>query len=63
MNVATGQNMGQLVSSSSGRGGSRIGRINGLTPSTTYRIRVHTLFNNGVSTAVSEMIEFRTPSQ
>ena len=63
VNVATGQNMGHLVSSSSGRGGSRIGRINGLTPSTTYRIRVHTLFNNGVSTAVSEMIEFRTPSQ
>jgi len=63
VNVVTGQTMGNMVSPSSGKGGSRIGKINGLRPSTTYRIRVHTLFNNGTATAISEPIEFRTPSR
>ncbi len=63
VNADTGENMGTLVSPSSGTGGSRIGKINGLRPSTTYRIRVHTLFNNGTATAISEPIEFTTPSR
>ena len=63
VNVTTGLNMGNIVAPHSGTGSSRIGKINGLRPSTTYRIRVHTLFNNGTATAISEPIEFRTPSQ
>ena len=63
VNEATGENMGNMVSASSGKGHSLIGKITGLTPSTTYRVRVHTLFNNGTATAISDVIEFTTPSR
>ena len=63
VNADTGENMGNPIPPSSGKGSSLIDRINGLTPSTTYRVQVHTLFNNGTATAISEAIEFRTPSQ
>ena len=63
VNAITGQNMGNIVHPGSGKGGSRIGAITGLRPSTTYHIRVHTLFNNGTATAISEPIVFTTPSR
>jgi hypothetical protein len=57
---ATGDPLGNTLPATNGTGTSSIGRINGLTEGTTYRVVVHTLFDDGRATAVSEALEFTT---
>jgi hypothetical protein len=63
INADTNAQLGNTLPARGGTGSSNIGRVNGLTPATTYRVRVETLFNNGHQNTLSEIIEFRTPSQ
>ncbi len=59
INADTQEQMGANLPATNGTGTASIGQINGLTPGTTYRIQVQTIFGgNGVTT--SEAIEFTT---
>ena len=60
INDATGTQMGNDLPATDGTGTSNIGQINGLTPNTEYTVRVHTLFDDGRATAISEPITFTT---
>ena len=60
VNDATGEQMGNSLPATDGTGTSSIGQIVGLTPNTTYTVRVHTLFDDGRATAISEPITFTT---
>ena len=60
INEATGEALGNILPATAGTGTSSIGRINNLTEGTTYRVVVHTLFDDGRATAVSEALEFTT---
>ena len=57
---ATGEQLGNTLPATNGTGTASIGRINGLTEGTTYRVQVETLFDDGRTTATSEAIEFTT---
>jgi len=59
INDATGAQMGNDLPATAGTGTASIGQINGLTPNTTYTVRVHTLFNGGAD-AISEPLTFTT---
>ena len=63
VNANTGAILGNQLPPTAGTGRASIGQINGLRANTTYTIRVHTLFNNGRATAISEPISFRTLAQ
>ena len=63
VNDATGEQMGNSLPATTGTGTASIGQINGLTANTTYTVRVHTLFNDGRATAISEPISFTTLAQ
>ena len=60
INEATGEQLGDTLPAVNGTGASTIGTIRGLTEGTEYTVRVHTLFNDGRATAVSEPISFTT---
>ena len=60
INDATGTQMGNTLPATDGTGTASIGQIMGLTPETTYTVRVHTLFDDGRATAISEPISFTT---
>jgi hypothetical protein len=60
INDATGTQLGTDLPAVAGRGTASIGQINGLTPNTTYTVRVHTLFEDGRETAISEPLTFTT---
>ena len=60
INDATGEQMGNNLPATDGTGTASIGQINGLTPETTYNVRVHTLFDDGRATAISEPITVTT---
>ena len=56
----TGNPIGNELEAVDGTGSATIGRINGLTPATTYHIQVETLFDDGRENVISEPIEFTT---
>ena len=60
INAETGVQMGNNLPARDGTGNSNIGRINGLTAGTTYRVQVETLFDDGRATATSEALSFTT---
>ena len=60
INQETGEQLGDTLPATEGRGTASIGTIRGLTEGTTYQVRVETLFNDGRATAVSEPISFTT---
>ena len=60
INEVTGEALGEILPATTGTGTSSIGRINSLTAGTTYRVVVHTFFDDGRATAVSEALEFTT---
>ncbi|MCK5854012.1 MAG: hypothetical protein KAG56_02235 [Sulfurovaceae bacterium] len=60
INDATGTQMGNDLPATDGTGTASIGQINGLTQNTAYTIRVHTLFNDGRETAISEPLTITT---
>ncbi|MCK5854013.1 MAG: hypothetical protein KAG56_02240 [Sulfurovaceae bacterium] len=63
INDATGVQMRNDLPATNGTGTASIGQMNGLTPNTNYTVRIHTLFNNGRATAISEPLSFRTLAQ
>ena len=60
INDTTGVQMGNDLPATAGTGMASIGQINGLTQNTAYTVRVHTLFNDGRATAISEPLIFTT---
>ena len=60
INDETGTQLGTDLPAVEGRGTASIGQINGLTPKTTYTVRVHTLFDDDKETAISEPLTFTT---
>ena len=60
INADTGEQLRDDLPATNGTGTASIGRINGLTEGTTYRVQVETLFDDGRATATSEAIEFTT---
>ncbi len=63
INDTTGVQLGTDLPAVAGQGTASIGQINGLTPNSTYRVRVHTLFEDGRETAISEPLTFTTLAQ
>jgi len=63
INADTGAVMGNQVAPVNGTGHATIGTINGLTPATTYRVRVETLFANAQNNTMSVPITFTTRAQ
>ncbi len=63
INADTGAVMGNQVAPVNGTGNATIGTINGLTPATTYRVRVETLFANAQNNTMSAPITFTTRAQ
>ena len=60
VNADTNEPLGEELPAVEGTGSATIGRITGLAEGTTYRVLVHTLFNDGRATAISEPITFTT---
>jgi hypothetical protein len=60
INADTEEQLGTDLSPIDGTGASGIGQINGLTPNTTYNILVHTLFDDGRATAISQSVSITT---
>jgi hypothetical protein len=60
INADTGTQLGTDLSPIEGTGTAGIGQINGLTPNTTYNILVHTLFDDGRATAISQPVSITT---
>lgn len=60
INANTGAVMGTQLNPIAGAGTAGIGTINGLTPATTYRVRVETLFANAQNNSMSQPITFTT---
>ncbi|HIM94437.1 MAG TPA: hypothetical protein EYM49_05295, partial [Campylobacterales bacterium] len=60
INTDTNTQLGTDLAASNGTGNQNIAQINGLTAGTTYNVTVHTLFNDGRATAISEPITFTT---
>ena len=60
MDDTTETQLGTDLPATAGRGRASIGQINGLTPNTKYTIRVHTFFDDGRETAISEPLTFTT---
>ena len=60
INANTGAVMGTQLAPVAGIGTATIGQINGLTPATTYSVRVETLFANAQNNRISQPITFTT---
>jgi hypothetical protein len=60
INADTGSQLGTDLLAIEGTGTAGIGQITGLTPNSTYNILVHTLFDDGRTTAVSQPISITT---
>ena len=63
INANTGAVMGNQLNPVAGAGTATIGTINGLTPATTYQVRVETLFANAQNNSMSQPITFTTRAQ